>query len=68
MKKDKCGHIYANLTMCQNTDLREYSAFCKTHISDVDGGSKAAKIQDKRFTQLRKTVRQIRDSLGFSFE
>jgi len=64
--KDKCGHMYADLTMCQDTDLYEDSAFCKLHFDDVYGGSKAAKIQDKRLGQLRKTVKQIRDSLGFS--
>ncbi len=76
MKGDKCGHIYANLTMCKSTLLHWYSAFCKRHFDDVHGGTKAAKIQDKRFYEIRKivkqfdkiqkTIEQIKHSLGYS--
>lgn len=76
--KDRCSHIYADLTMCQSTKLYASSIACKRHFEDIEAGSKQCRIQDKRLKQVRKikrqyekitpTIKQIKKEVGFSLE
>ena len=76
--KHRCGHIYADLTMCQSIFLYASSMCCKKHFADIECGTKSSNLQDKRLDQIRKiikehkkiepTIKQIKKELGFSLE
>jgi len=76
--KDRCGHIYADLTMCQSRFLYASSMCCQKHFKDIECGTKSSSLQDKRLDQIRKiikdhknigpTINQIKKELGFGLE
>lgn len=67
-RKDRCTHLNADLSMCQSRRLYSSSICCKKHFADIDGSTKASKVQMKRLGRLRKTIKQIKDEVGFSLE
>ncbi len=76
--KDRCGHINADLTMCQSRILYASSMCCKRHFRDIECETKSSGLQDKRLDQIRKiikehkkieaTIYQIKKELGFGLD
>ncbi len=76
--KDRCGHINADLTMCQSRSLYADSMCCKKHFRDIECETKSSQLQDKRLDQIRKiikehkkiepTIYQIKKELGFGLD
>lgn len=76
--KDRCGHIYADLTMCQSIFLYASSMCCKKHFTDIECSTKSSDLQNKRLNKIRKiikdhkniesTIEQIKKELGFFLE
>lgn len=66
MSKQRCAHINADLTMCQQIRLHEDSIYCKKHFADVYGGSRSSNIQDNRYDLIKRTVKQLRNDQGYS--
>ena len=64
MSKDPCVHIHADLTFCKNKSGYDYSVFCKDHIADVIGNSRASNIQDKCLSKIRKINKRMKQA-GF---
>jgi len=74
-RKDRCAHINANLSMCQNRKLYAMSCNCKKHFADIECSTKASDLQMKRLVEIRKiikqhkkieaTIKQIKNEVGF---
>jgi len=60
---DKCEHIHGDLSFCTNNSGYDDSVFCKTHIADVFGNSKASRLQAKRLNQIRKIAKNCKSRL-----
>lgn len=63
--KDRCGHINADLTMCQSRRLYASSSHCKKHWRDIDCDKKSSEIQMIRLEKLRSTIKQIKNEVGY---
>lgn len=75
--KQRCAHIYENLTMCTSKNLHAQSIYCIAHFDDLQAGSDESGIQNKRldtlrkirndFIKLKKTFEQIKE-VGFGID
>jgi len=68
MSKQNCGHLYDDLHMCKSKGLFASSIYCKKHFRDLDVANVESKIQTSRLQRLRKTIKQIKNGVGFSLE
>ena len=68
MTKQKCAHLYEDLNKCQSKKLHASSIYCKKHFFDLDVVNVESKIQSVRLERLRKTIKQIKNGVGFSLE
>ncbi len=68
MTNQNCAHLYDDLSMCKSTKLYASCIFCKKHFRDLDCGNVESKIQSSRLARLRKTIKQIKNGVGFSLD